>query len=132
MLYDGSLLLLHLKIKNEFILVGGMSATKLVLSNKSIESSNLVSGAWRELADGGGLKHVDITIVGSFSNSAAEKEMRELAFSGKLAEYELSFANGDSLFGKFQITYYERMGEAGEEERYVMSLSSSGEYSWYF
>ena len=87
----------------------------------------MISGAWRELADGCGLKHMEITIAGSFSNSAAENEMRSLAFTGKLAEYKLSFANGDSLFGKFQITYYERMGEASEEERYMVSLSSSGE-----
>lgn len=127
MLYSGSSLLLYLKIENNLLLIGGMRATKFSLHNQLIDSSNLESGIWRELVNGGGEKHVEISLIGSFSNSEAEQKIRKLAFNGNIAQYQISFANGEIITGGFQIKYYERFGEVKELEQYVLSLSSSRE-----
>jgi predicted secreted protein len=131
MIYDGSLLLLYLKIKDRYAIIGGMRTIKFILNNQLIDSSNISSGIWRELANGGGFKHIDITLIGDFTDNEAEQNIRALAFSGELAEYQLSFANDETLTGKFQITYYERIGEVSEIEQYAIGFASSGEIRYF-
>jgi len=129
-IYNGSLLLLHLKIKEQWQVIGGIRATKFSLNSNFVDSTNISSGIWRELLVGSGLKHVDIAANGSFSNSKAEQNIRNLAFTGDIIEYKISFASGENLIGKFQITYYEREGNVNEEERYAIGLASSGEMKY--
>ena len=73
------------------------------------------------------MKHVDIKANGVFTNNKAEQKIFELAMSGRLSEYKISFADDNSLWGKFQIFHYQRFGNIGEEESYNIGLSSSGE-----
>ena len=127
MIYSGSLLLLELKVQDKWHVVGGMKVTKFVLNRQFIASNNISNGMWRELLEGAGLKAIEITATGSFSNSLAEQELSKIALEGESAEYRLSLASGKSLTGKFQITYYERIGEVNEEENYRINLASSGE-----
>ena len=131
MIYNGSFLLLFLKIKDVYEAVGGVRLTKLIFANKLIDSSNISSGAWQNLVEGGGAKYVEVRCVGAFSNSKAEQKIAAFALSGEVAEYKIIFADKKSLKGCFQISYYERSGNINNEEQYVINLSSSGEIRWY-
>ena len=126
MIYDGSLVLLGLKIKNDYQLVGGMYTTKFELNNQLIKANNISSNNWRELLNNSGIRYLNITVSGVFSNSESEQAIKKLAFSGDLAEYKISFQSQESLVGKFKIKYYERIGSINEEEHYMIGLASSG------
>ncbi len=125
MIYSGSLTILHVKLQDKWLLVGGMRITKLIMNSQLVDASNSSSGAWRELMDEAGVRRVNIIGSGAFSNSEAEKYIQKMAFAGKLAEYKLSFANNSELSGLFKINHYERSGEMNEIENYVISLESS-------
>ena len=128
-MYNGALMLLQLKINKGWQVIGGLRTTKLEISNQLIDSSNVSSGAWRELSGSNGLKHMNISASGMFTDSESEKTICKLAFTGELAEYKLSFANKDSLQGKFQVMHYDRFGEVDEEESYSITIASSGKIS---
>jgi predicted secreted protein len=125
MIYSGSLVTLHVKLQDQWLVVGGMRLTKLVMNSQLVDASNSSSGGWRELMDEAGVNKVNIIGAGAFSNSKAEQYIQKLAFAGKLAEYKLNFANGSELLGLFKISHYERLGEMNEMENYVISLESS-------
>ena len=125
MIYSGSLVTLHVKLQDQWLVIGGMRVTKLVMNSQLVDVSNSSSGAWRELMDEAGVRKVNIIGSGAFSSSEAEKYIQKLAFVGKLAEYKLSFANNSELSGLFKINHYERLGEMNEIENYVISLESS-------
>ena len=103
-----------------------MRDTRLEVSSQLIDATHNSSGAWRELLPDAGLRYVNITGSGVFTDSGAEKKIQELVFLGEIAEYRLEFANSSSLTGNFQISHYERSGNVNSEENYVISLSSSG------
>ena len=127
MIYNGNLFLLYLKIENAYQVVGGMRITSFNFANNLIELNNLPSGSWRNFLKESGIKKIDIKANGVFTNNKAEQKIFELAMSGSLSEYKISFADNKSLWGYFHIFHYQRFGNYGEEEGYSLGLSSSGE-----
>ncbi len=125
-MYNGALMLLKLKINDNWQVIGGMRTTRLLINRQSTESNNISSYAWKEIL-GSGLKQININATGIFTGNEAEKQIYKLAFSGDLAEYSLELADKESLQGKFQITHYDRFGDVDEEEGYSICLASSGE-----
>lgn len=124
MIYDGSLVMLHLKMHGKWQALGGMRTTKLEINNQLIDASNYSNGPWREVLSEAGGRYVSISGSGAFTD--AEMNLEFLAMGNKIAEYKLSFANGSDLIGKFQISHYEHIGKIGMEENYILSLESSG------
>jgi TP901-1 family phage major tail protein len=125
----GSLVLL--KVGNgqpveSFITLGGLRTTRLMLNSQAVNASNKDSGAWRMLLAGAGIRSLSMTGHGIFTNAASEALIRGYAFAGSIQRYRLTFGNGDSLTGPFQITSYERAGEYDGEETYSVTLESAG------
>ncbi len=125
-MYKGALMLLKLKVDETWKVIGGMQTTRLEINNKTIESNNITNSSWRDILSSG-LRRIDISATGIFTGSICEKELCKLAFTGKLAEYRLEFAEKEVWQGKFQIIHYDRFGDVDEEERYSISITSSGE-----
>jgi len=128
---SGSLLLL--KIQNDemnFTTIGGMRSNKFSLNNNVIDTSNKSSGKWRQILGEAGMSSASITGAGVFTDSDAERLIREIAFNGTIKTYQLCFGNGNILEGKFFITHYERTGNYAEEETYAISLESSGKLKY--
>lgn len=126
MIYSGALVILHLKLQDKWQIIGGMRNVRLLVNTQLIDSSGHSSNGWRELLPEAGLRQVNISGSGAFTNSEAERNIQELALTGKFGEYKITFGNGGSLSGKFQISHYERLSEMTSEEGYVISLESSG------
>jgi predicted secreted protein len=124
-MYNGAFMLLKIKLTKDWKLIGGMRATKFAISNDIIETNLVTSDGWRVLLEGG-LKQVNISLSGAFTDSKAEREICNLALSGKLAKYKLEFANNENLEGSFKIVNYDRVGDVDKEELYSMNIASSG------
>jgi predicted secreted protein len=130
-IYSGSLVLVYLNHELDWKLIGGMRTTSFSLNSELIDSSNIANDSWRELFNGGGLKSISISISGAFSDNEAERKIRKLAFLGELEKYKISFSNGETLVGKFQISYYQRIGDFNDEELYALKLESSGRIDFF-
>lgn len=125
----GSLMLL--KIGNggapeTFTTIGGLRATGFSHNNQTVDTTNKDSGAWRQLLDGAGTRSVSISGSGVFTDSAAEETVRGIAMNNQIKNYQLTFGNGDSMSGAFQIASYQRSGNYNNEETYSLSLLSAG------
>ena len=124
-MYNGAFMLLKIKLTKDWKLIGGMRATKFAISNDVIETNLVTGDGWRILLEGG-LKQVNISLSGAFTDSKAEREICTLALSGKLAQYKLEFANNENSEGSFKIVNYDRVGDIDKEELYSMNIASSG------
>lgn len=127
--HSGSLMLLKIakrEDQKEYAVIGGMRTTKFVLNNRLIDITNKESGKWRELLSDAGISSINIAGAGVFTDQTSERKIREIAFANRIADFQMTFGNGDTLEGAFVINHYERSGNVGEEEEYNISLESAG------
>lgn len=113
-----------------FTTIGGLRTTSFTHNNQPVDISNKDSGAWRALLDGAGIRSLSISGSGVFTDSAAEETVRGFAMSNAIKNYQITFGNGDSLKGPFQITAYQRTGSFNNEETYALALASAGEVTF--
>ncbi len=126
----GSLMLIKVKIDDVYQIIGGLRTTRMVINNDLIDISSKSSGKWRTLLNGAGISSISISGGGLFTNSASEQLIREYAYNNEVAEYLLTFGNGEKVLGKFMINHYERSGNHQEEENYNLTLESTGKITW--
>jgi TP901-1 family phage major tail protein len=107
--------------------VAGLKTTQLSINGDPVVITNKGSGGWRELLSGAGVRSVSVAASGIFTGSAAEVQVRGLALSGSLEDYELSFESGERMRGKFLVTRLEYAGDFNGERNYTMALESSGQ-----
>src|SRR5215211_5271151 len=78
-----------------FATVAGMKTTQLSINGDPVVITHKGSGGWREILSGAGVRSVSVAASGIFTGSAAEVQVRDLALSGALQNYELSFESGE-------------------------------------
>jgi TP901-1 family phage major tail protein len=113
-----------------FTTVGGLQASSIKLDNQAFDTSNVISGNWRQLLANAGISSITISGGGIFTDAASEKTVRGYAFSNSINNYQFVFANGDYLTGAFQIVSYERDGNYNDVETYSITLDSAGAISF--
>ena len=110
-----------------FATVAGLKTTNLSVNGDMVAITNKDSGGWRELLSGAGVRSVSVSGSGIFTGSSAETQLRGLALSGGLADYELSFESGERMMGRFLVSRLEYAGDFNGERNYTLALESSGE-----
>jgi predicted secreted protein len=76
---------------------------------------------------GAGVRSVSVAASGIFTGSAAEIQVRGLALSGSIANYQLTFESGEQMLGQFLVSRLEYAGDFNGERNYTLALESSGE-----
>jgi len=110
-----------------FVTVAGLKTTQLSINGDAVAITNKGSGGWRELLSGAGVRSVSVAASGIFTGSGAEAQVRSLALTGGLQDYELSFESGERMQGQFLATRLEYAGDFNGERNYTLALESSGE-----
>jgi TP901-1 family phage major tail protein len=110
-----------------FVTVAGLKTTQLSINGDAVAVTNKGSRGWRELLSGAGVRSVSVAASGIFTGSSAEAQVRSLALTGDLQEYQLSFESGERMQGEFLITRLEYAGDFNGERNYTVALESSGE-----
>lgn len=110
-----------------FVTVAGLKTTQLSVNGDALAITNKDSGGWRELLSAAGVRSVSVAASGIFTGSAAEGQVRSLALSGALEDYQLSFESGERMQGRFLVTRLEYAGDFNGERNYTLALESSGE-----
>ena len=111
----------------EFVTVAGLKTTQLSINGDAVAITNKGSGGWRELLSGAGVRSVSVAASGIFTGTAAEAQVRSLALTGALEDYQLSFESGERMQGQFLVTRLEYAGDFNGERNYTLALESSGE-----
>ena len=107
--------------------VAGLRTTQLSINGDTVTVTHKGSGGWRELLSGAGVRSVSVAASGIFTGSSAEAQVRSLALTGALQDYELSFESGERMQGEFLVTRLEYAGDFNGERNYTLALESSGE-----
>ena len=110
-----------------FTTVAGLKTTQLSINGDAVAITNKGSGGWRELLSGAGVRSVSVAASGIFTGSSAEAQVRSIALTGELEDYELSFESGERMQGQFLVTRLEYAGDFNGERNYTLALESSGE-----
>jgi TP901-1 family phage major tail protein len=107
--------------------IAGLKTTQLAINGDAVAITNKGSGGWRELLSGAGVRSVSVAASGIFTGTTAEAQVRSLALSGALEDYELSFESGDRMRGQFLVSRLDYAGDFNGERNYTLALESSGE-----
>ncbi len=129
-MYKGSLFLLKVgdggtPVEN-FATVGGMLTTGITLNNRTVESTNIKSGQWREILGNAGITSMNISGSGVFTDDDALLAVASYALNNDVYNYQIHFSSGLCVQGPFQITSYSDSGNNDNEEAYSVSLASAG------
>lgn len=106
---------------------GGIKSHSFALNNEAIEITNYKSEEFRELLDKAGIRTVDLSGSGVFTDALNEQFMQDRAFDGKLINMNIvDDETGDFFSGLFKVTSMELSGEHAGEKSWTTALSSSG------
>jgi TP901-1 family phage major tail protein len=123
----GKDLLLKVHDGTAFVTVAGLRATRLSVSNETVDITNAESvGRWRELLAGAGVRRVSISGRGLFRDVAADLTLRQYAFDGTIATVQIIIPSFGVVEGAFQVTGLDYAGEHDGEVTYDISLESAG------
>jgi TP901-1 family phage major tail protein len=106
--------------------VAGLRTTQMSINGDTVVVTHKESGGWRELLSGAGTRSVSVSAAGIFLGSAAEAAVRGHALAGTIADYELSFEDGEKLRGAFLVQRLDYAGDFNGERNYTLQLESSG------
>ena len=106
--------------------VAGLRTTQMSINGDTVVVTHKESGGWRELLSGAGTRSVSVSAAGIFLGSAAEAAVRGHALAGTIADYELSFEDGEKLRGQFLVQRLDYAGDFNGERNYTLQLESSG------
>jgi TP901-1 family phage major tail protein len=106
--------------------VAGLRTTQMSINGDTVVVTHKESGGWRELLSGAGTRSVSVSAAGIFLGSAAEAAVRGHALAGTIADYELSFEDGEKLRGRFLVQRLDYAGDFNGERNYTLQLESSG------
>lgn len=109
-----------------FTNIAGLRSKTLTINNETVDITTSDEAPWRELLGDTGLRSMSLSGSGVFQDDAAINSVEDLAMTGLLNNFEITFENGDIVAGAFQVTSFEYGGEHTAEQTYSMSLESSG------
>jgi TP901-1 family phage major tail protein len=106
--------------------VAGLRTTQMSINGDTVVVTHKESGGWRELLSGAGTRSVSVSAAGIFLGSEAEADVRGHALAGTIADYELSFEDGEKMRGTFLVQRLDYAGDFNGERNYTLQLESSG------
>jgi TP901-1 family phage major tail protein len=106
--------------------VAGLRTTQMSINGDTVVVTHKQSGGWRDLLSEAGTRSVSVSASGIFLGSGEESELRAHALAGRIAQYELSFEDGERLRGRFLVQRLDYSGDFNGERNYSLQLESSG------
>lgn len=106
--------------------VAGLRTTQMSINGDTVVVTHKESGGWRDLLSGAGTRSISVSASGIFLGSQAESRVRVNALGGTIADYELSFEDGEKMRGRFLVQRLDYAGDFNGERTYTLQLESSG------
>ncbi|KAA5599835.1 phage major tail protein, TP901-1 family [Blastochloris sulfoviridis] len=123
----GKDLLLKVNDGAAFVTVAGLRTNRFALNAQTIDVTHAESaGRWRELLSGAGVRKASVAGSGIFKDTASDTRLRQLAFDGEIASFQLVVPDFGIIEGPFQITALEYAGRYDGEVTHDIALESAG------
>jgi TP901-1 family phage major tail protein len=127
----GKDLLLKVQSGASFVTVAGLRTNRFALNAQTIDVTHAESaGRWRELLSGAGVRKASVAGSGIFKDAASDARLRQLAFDGEIASFQLVVPDFGIIEGPFQITALEYAGRFDGEVTHDIALESAGALSF--
>jgi TP901-1 family phage major tail protein len=127
----GKDLLLKVNDGGSFVTVAGLRTNRFALNAQTIDVTHAESaGRWRELLSGAGVRKASVAGSGIFKDAASDARLRQLAFDGEVASFQLVVPDFGVIEGPFQITALEYAGRYDGEVTHDIALESAGALSF--
>jgi TP901-1 family phage major tail protein len=106
--------------------IGGMRTKSMTVNNETVDITTDDEAPWQTLLGDAGIRSCAMSGSGVFDDGAQVNSLEDLAFSGALQEFKMTFANGDHIDGYFAVTSFEYTGEHNGAQMFNASFASSG------
>ena len=107
--------------------IAGMRSTGMTINKETVDVTDKGDTPWRQLLDGCGIKSMELSGSGIFTDAAVMKTiMTEMLTGDASINAKLISGAGDTFVGKFHIPSFERNGEYNGAEQFSISLASAG------
>ena len=109
------------------VLVAGLRTKSLTINNETVDTSNATHGIYRRLLEGAGIQSMSVSANGIFEDDTALGLIRGYAIDATHQTYRLTFGDGSTFEGEFQVSSFGFAGEHNGAQTYDISLESSGQ-----
>lgn len=107
--------------------IAAMRQTHFTISGTAVDvTDKSSSGQYRELLAAAGVVSVTVGAKGILSGSAQTQTLVNRALNRSIDSYRITFDNGDTLEGPFQLVQFEASGDYNNEQTYQLSFESGG------
>lgn len=101
-------------------------SASMTIDGEAVDVTSRDDAGWRKLIAGAGVAKVSIKAEGIVDSAALQTTLMTRAMTMTVNPYTMTFANGDTLTGDFQLTQYEAKGEYNGTQTYAMTWESAG------
>jgi TP901-1 family phage major tail protein len=109
------------------VTIAAMRSTNFTIQGKAIDVTDKSSGGqYRELLASAGVVSVTVGAKGLLSGSTQTQTLVNRAISRSVDNYRITFDNGDTLEGPFQLVQFEAAGDYNNEQTYQLTFESGG------
>lgn len=125
--FKGSMALLKVgdgALPEQFRTLGGLRVSRMMINRQMVEATALREDAWRNVLPEAGKAALRVQGSGIYADSAAEQQLRGLAFSGAAAMYRIYGGEGGYVQARCIVVSYEREGKVGELATFRVTLES--------
>lgn len=107
--------------------IAAMRSTNFTIQGAAVDVTDKDSaGQFRELLGSAGVASVGLSAKGLMSGATQTQTLVSRALARSLNNYKITFDNGNTLEGPFQIVQFEAAGDYNNEQTYQLSLESGG------
>lgn len=107
--------------------IAAMRSTSFTIQGKAIDVTDKSSnGQYRELLACAGVVSVTVSAKGLLSGAVQTQTLVTRALNRTVDNYRITFDNGDTLEGPFQLVQFEAAGDYNNEQTYQLSFESGG------
>ena len=109
------------------VTVAGLRTRSLTLGADTVDVTNADSaGQWRELLDGGGIRHAAVSGAGVFKDAESDARVQAAFFAGAVRDWQVVVPDFGTISGPFQVTSLEYAGDHQGEVTFNLALASAG------
>lgn len=130
--YAGKDLLLKLGNGNSpqtYTTIAAQRSTSLTINNEVIDVTDKDDSRWMKKIEGG-LRSMSLSCSGLVNDSASAVTLTNIAVQGKIHEFQIVFADGQTFTGPFLLTSFEASGEHTDAQQYSITLESAGDIDY--
>jgi TP901-1 family phage major tail protein len=111
--------------------IAAMRTTSFTIQGAAVDVTDKSSpGQFRELLGSAGVVSVALSAKGLLSGATQTQSLVSRALNRSVDNYRITFDNGDTLEGPFQIVQFEAAGDYNGEQTYQLSFESGGSLAY--